>query len=212
MRRVTIAETPDSRWNWLFKASGAAALLLGVLFLAALLSLITASLRPGAINGWLSLFENNWLIVLFKLNAGLEGIRFDRLVGLNALDIAILVLVAITVLGLCAALRQTSRVWSIVAAVMPILGIVLFIATKLAGRSAVMGAVLVISLVMLRSKIFNKIIAFSGILASLFLLAGDFGTSANAHSNSVAFLVGIGYVILMIWFFLVGRRLLQLGR
>jgi hypothetical protein len=211
MNRVTNAETPDSHWSWLYNVSGETALLLGVLFLVAMISFITTGLRSGTTNGWLALIQNNWLVVLFKLNAGLEEMQFDRLYGLNALDIAILVLVAITVLGLCFALRQTSRVWSIVAAVIPFLGIGLFISTKLAGRSAVMGAVLVISFVMLRSKIFSKIIAISGILASIFLLAGDFGTSETTHSSTVTLLVGIGYVLLMGWFFLVGRKLLLLS-
>jgi hypothetical protein len=210
MSGVKNAETPDSRWNWLFKVSGTAALILGALFLAALISLISASLRPTAINGWLFIFQNNWLIVLFKLNAGLEGMQFDRLYGLNALDMAIMTLVAIMFLGLCAALMRTSKVGSITAALLPFLGIVVYIATKLAGRSAVMAAGLIISFVMLRSKIFSKIIAFVGILACVCLLVGDFGTSEITHSSTVALLVGIGYVLLMIWFFLVGRRLLQL--
>jgi hypothetical protein len=170
------------------------------------------NLQPGAINEWLSLFPDNWLVILFKLNAGFDGVQFDRLYGLNPLDIAIMVLVAIMALGLYTALRRTSRIWSLVAAVMPILGIILFIATKLAGRSGVMGTGLVISFVMLRSNIFGRMTAVWGILASLLLLAGDFGTTANSHSTIVAILVGIGYVLLMTWFFLVGRRLLQLGQ
>jgi hypothetical protein len=212
MNPLTDAESQNFNWNWLYKVSGAAALILGLLFLAAIISLIAASLQHGTINAGLSLFQNNWLVVLFKLNAGFDGVQFDRLYGLNPLDIAILMLVAMMVLGLYPALRRTSRIWSLVAAVMPILGIILFIATKLAGRSGVMGTGLVISFVMLRSNIFGRLTAVLGILASLLLLAGDFGTTANSHSTIVAILVGIGYVLLMTWFFLVGRRLLQLGQ
>jgi len=75
-----------------------------------------------------------------------------------------------------------------------------------------MGAGLVISLVMLRSDIFGKGIAFAGILASVLLLVGDLGTAANSHSSIIAVLISIGYVLLMIWFFLIARRLFQLGR
>ncbi len=212
MSRVTDAETGDSRWNWLYKVSGAAALILGLLFLAAIMSLIDAGLRPGTINNSLSLFQNNWLVVIFKLNAGFDGVQFDRLYGLNPLDIGIMVLVAMMYLGVYIALRRTSRIWSFVAAVMPILGIIIFIATKLAGRSGVMGAGLVISFVMLRSNIFGKMLAVLGVLACVLLLAGDFGTTANSHSNIVAILIGVGYVLLMMWFFLIGRRLFQLGQ
>lgn len=212
MNRVANAEAAESRWNWLFKVSGLASLILGVIFLIGMVSLITAGLRPGTITGWLSLFQNNWLVVLFKLNAGFDGVQFDLLYGLNPLDIAIMSLAATMNLGLYAALRRTSRVWSMIAAVIPFLGIVLFIATEIAGRSGVMGAGLVISFVMLRSNIFGKVTAFVGILASVLLLAGDFSTAANSHSNIVAMLVGIGYMLLMTWCFLIGRRLVQPGR
>lgn len=212
MNRITNVETGDSRWNWLYKVSGAAALILGLLFLVAIMSLVAAGLQPGTINDGLSLFQDNWLVVLFKLNAGFDEVQFDQLYGLNPLDIAIMVLVAMVFLGLYIALRRISRIWSFIAAVLPILGIILFIVTKLAGRSGVMGAVLVISSVMLRSTIFRRMTAVLGILASVLLLTGDLGTTANSHSTVVAILVGIGYVLLMTWFFLVSRRLIQLGQ
>ena len=211
MNRIVNAEFAESRWNWLYQVSGVASLILGVLFLIAMTSLFTAGLQPSTINGWLSPFQNNWLVVLFKLNAGFDGVQFDLLHRLNALDIAIMALVATTYLGLYVALRRTSRIWSIIAAVMPFLGIVVFLATRIAGRSGVMGAGLVISFVMLRSNSFGQVIAFVGILASVLLLAGDLGTTENSPSIIVAVLIGIGYVLLMTWFFLIARRLLQLG-
>lgn len=198
MDRVSDVKTADSRWNWLYTVSGVAALILGVLFLIALIGLVVAGLQPGSMNGWLSPFQNNWLVVLFKLNAGFVGVQFDQLNGLNPLDIAIMALVALMFLGLYAALRRTSRIWSMIAAGMPFLGIVLFIATRLAGRSGVMGAGLVVSFIMLRSNTFGKMTAIAGILASVLLLAGDIGTTANSHSDLIAILIGIGYVLLMI--------------
>ena len=205
-------ESPGYRWKWLYKVSGMAALLLGGVFLLAIISLITTSHPPGASENWLLLFQNNWLTVLFKLNAGFEETTFEDLHGLNALDMVILALVAVTYIGLCIALRHIRRVWSIIAAALPILGILIFVATKLAGRSGVMAAGLIISLLMLRSEIFGKMTAFIGTLACLFLLAGDFGTSENAHSAFVAILMGAGYVLLTIWFFLIGGKLLMIRR
>ena len=210
--RVTSAETAESRWAWLYWASGLAALTVGILFLVGMIGLVITSLRPGATGGWLAPLVDNWLIVLLKLNAGVDGVQFDQLHGLNLLDMAIMVLVATTYLGLCAALRRTSRIWSIVAAAMPVLGIVLLVATRIAGRSAVMGAGLVISYVMLRSSVFGRVTACVGIVASALLLAGDVGTSATSHSTVIAVLMGIGYVLLTAWFFLIGWRLFQLGR
>ncbi len=212
LNQVTDAETVVPRWKGLYIIGGAAALILGGLFLIAMMSLITAGFQPGAINDWLSPFQNNWLVVLFKLNAGFNGVQFDSLYGLNVLDITILALVATMYLSLYAAVRSTSKIWSVIATIQPFLGIAIFIATKIAGRSTVMGGGLVISFVMLRSNIFSNQIAFAGILACLLLLVGDFGTMADSHSNIIAILISIGYVLLMTWFFLVGRRLFQLGQ
>lgn len=203
VRTLDDAKTTDSGWNLSYIISGTAALVLGALFLIAAISLIT---------GWFSLLQNNWLIVLLELNAGSYGILFDRLHFLNPLDLVIMAFVATMYLGLYGILRRTSKVWSLIAMMQPFLGIVLFIITKTAGRSAVMGAGLVISLVMLRNNIFSKAVAFIGILASLFLLVGDFGTVPNSHSSILALLISIGYVLLIIWFFLIARRLFQLGR
>lgn len=210
MNQVTNTETADSRWSWLYKISGAASLIAGILLLIAMLSLITAVLRPGTINGWLSPFQNNWLIVIFKLHAGFSGVQIDLLHVLNPLDIAILALVGTMYLGLYAALRRTRQILSIIALAQPFLGILIFIATKTAGRSTLMGAGLVISVVMLRSNIFKKVTAYMGILASVLLLVGDF-SAGIPHLNIIATLFGIGYVLLMTWFFLIARRLFQLG-
>ncbi len=207
--RAPNTESIDSRWNRLYQVSGAAALLTGVLFLLALAGLIGSTILPGAGGGWFSRIENNWLVLLFKWNAGYNGVTFDQLVGPDAIDLTILALVAVLFAGLYAALRQTSRVWSVVAAVQPFLGIALFIATRLAGRSSVMGAGLVISFVMLRSRIFGKLTAWFGIIACALLLAGDFGSTENTQSSLLAVFIGIGYVLLIAWFFLVARRLLQ---
>lgn len=203
-------ENADSRRNWLYKVSSAAALITGVLLLIAGIDPITTGLQF-IINGWLSWFGNNWLVLLFKLHAGVNGVQLSQLYVLNFLDIVIMILVAITFLGLYVALRRASKIWSLIALVQPFLGILIFIATKSAGRSAVMGAVLVMSFVMLRSNTFSNNIAYAGILASVLLLVGDLSVSI-ARSSIIAILIGIGYVLLITWFFMVGRRLFQLSK
>jgi len=202
----------DSTRNIFYKVGGGAALTAGILLLVAMLGLISSVLQPGAINGWLSLLMNNWLIVIFKLHAGFFGVQIDQLHILNLLDFSILVLAGTIVLGLYAALRRTSRFWSIIALVQPFLGMILFIATKNAGRSGVMGAALVISGVMLRSNIFNRVTAYIGILASVLLLAGDFSAGIIPPSAIIGTLVGIGYLLLITWMFLVAVKLFHLGQ
>lgn len=203
-------ETATSRWNWLYKVSGAASLLVGGLFLVAVIDLVINALQRGPIISWLSLFQNNWLVIIFKLHAGFSGVQPGLLYGLSLLDLTIMALVCTVALGLYTALRRTNKIWSIIALTLPFTGIMLYIATKIAGRSSVMGVGLVISVVMLRSQLFSKFIAYMGILASVLLLAGDFSVGVP-QSNVIATLFGIGYVLLTTWFFLVGRRLLQSG-
>jgi hypothetical protein len=196
-----------SAWNSLATAGGAAAAIAGGLFLIAAFELGVAALSPGAVKGWLALIQHNWLVVIFKLHAGLAGVQSGDLYRLNLLDLALLILIGVAYLGLYAALRKTSQIWSIIAVIMPFLGIVLFVLTKSAGRSAVMGAGLVISIVMSRSAIFNKFIAWMGLLASAFLLLGDVSLSM-VNSQFIAALTGIGYVLLIIWLFLIALRLI----
>ncbi len=73
-----------------------------------------------------------------------------------------------------------------------------------------MGAGLVISLVMLRSAIFSKATAVSGIIASVLLLVSDISVGI-VLSPAIAALTGAGYLLLVVWFFLVGRRLVSPG-
>jgi len=211
MNRFINTEITDTRWHWLYKLSGEAALGAGVLLLIAAVDFIITGFRYGAINGWLALFQNNWLVVIIKLHAGLKGVGSNLLDALNLLDVAIMAFIGMAYLGLYTALRRTSKILSLIALVQPFLGIVLFIATKSAGRSGVMGAGLVISFVMLRSHIFSKMTASLGILSSVLLLFGDISVGI-AHSYIIAILTGFGYVLLTMWFFMIAQRLFQLGQ
>jgi hypothetical protein len=211
-KQVTNTATVDSRWSWLYKIGGAAALITGILFLTAAINLIITILQPNTASSWLSLFQNNWLVTILKLHAGFSGVHIDMLHLLDFLDIAILAFVSTMYLGVYTSLRKTSKIWSIVAVIQPFLGIVLFIATKTAGRSGVMGAGLVISLVMLRSNIFKRGTAYLGILASVLLLVGDFSAGVIPPLTIIAILFGIGYVLFIIWFFLITQRLFQFGQ
>jgi hypothetical protein len=187
------------RWKTMYRISGVVAITLGTLFLISIINL------------WQTLSTDNWLIKLFKLNAGFSGITIDIMHELSLPDVVILILVAGMYLGLYVALSKSCKIWSAIALVQPFLAIVLFIATEQVGRSAVMGAGLVISAVMLRSSIFTKSNAFLGILASVFLLIGDFGTNSNSQSTIIAAIIAVGYILLVAWFFLVGQRLFRLS-
>jgi hypothetical protein len=192
-------ETPGSRWNWLYKLGGAAALIVLGLFAVGIFDLFTESV-------------GNWLIVLFKLNVGADDVQAASLSVLNFLDIVIMALAGTVFIALCAALWRTNKIWPALAASLAFLGIVLLIITRTAGRSGLLLGALIVSAVMLRSHVFGQVTAYVGIVASVLLLfVGDIGTSLFSSSNIIAVLIGIGYVLWMAWFFLVGRRLLRLG-
>jgi hypothetical protein len=218
MNQVSNAGTVDSRLAWLYKISGTAALIAGILLLIAMIGLIITVLQPGATNGWLSPLQNNWLMVIFKLLAGFGGDQIGLLHILNFLDIAILALVGTMYvgtmyLGLHAVLRRNSIIWLLIAATQPVTGIVLFVATKTTGRTGALGAVLIVSAVMLQSHIFKKVTAYMGILAGVLLGVGDLSVALIPPLMPpiiiLATLVGIGYMLLMTWFFLIAYRLFQ---
>ncbi len=151
----------------------------------------------------------NWLVVLFQLNAGAGDLPVDPLRVVNPIDFGALILVGITFLGLCPMFGKTHRLWMTVAVALPFAGIAVFLVTHEAGRSAVMAAGLVLAYPMLKSPAF-KPLANLGILANAFLLVGDFATG-DSRALVVAAFIGVGYVLLIAWFLLIGRRLLEGG-
>jgi hypothetical protein len=184
-------------------------LITGVFLLFGLISLIALLLQPSITNNWLLLFQNNWLVKIFKIHAEFSGIHAD-LHGLNLLDIVILLLVSILCLSLSTTFRNARKVWSLIAFALSVIAIILFLATQLAGRSTVMLAVLINSFVMLGDKIFSKATIYTGILAGILLFAGDL--TVGIHSNIITILFGVGYVLLTAWFFLIAQTLFRPGR
>jgi len=206
--QVASSETRNSRWGWLRKIGGVSALIIGALLLIGMISLIFSVLQPRTANGWLSLFENNWLVKIFILHAEFNDIHAD-LQGLNLLDIFILLLVSVICLSISTIFRNARKVWLLIAFALSVIAIILFLATQNAGRSTVMLAVLIISFVMLKDKTFSKVTIYTGILASVFLFVGDL--TVGVHSNIITILFSIGYVLLITWFFLIAQSLFRLG-
>jgi hypothetical protein len=207
--QLSIVEPENPRWNNLYKVSSAASLILGVLFLITAIGFIISLIWTVSTKCWFSLLQSNWLIVIFKLHAGLINIQNDPLHGLNLLDIVILVLFSVTCLGLYINLKKSSKIWSLIALTFSLVAIILFLITQIAGRSTVMLSVIIFSIVMIKDKIYSKVTIYTGLLASVFLFAGDL--SVGIHSNFITILFGIGYILLTLWFFLIARTLLWLG-
>jgi hypothetical protein len=189
-----------SRTARMYRLGGVSALLLGAALLVSLLSF--AITLPG-------LGLRNWLVVLFELNAGFGGLPADPLRLLNPLDVAILVLAGTTFLGLWPTLGKISRIWTSTAIALPFVGIAVLLVTQLAGRSALMAAGLVIAFLMLKSADFRRL-GYAGLLANALPFVGDLATGTS-RALLVAVPVGVGYILLLAWFLLVGLRLLGLG-
>lgn len=171
--------------------------------------LVTALLLIGLVGIAVSLPGlglRNWLVVLFEINAGMGGLPADPLRVFNPLDVTVLVLVGITFLGLWRVLGRVNRIWMALAVALPFVGMAALFVTKLAGRSGLMGAGLVIAFLMRKSRALVPL-AYLGILANALLLAGDLSTGGS-RAPVVAAIVAVGYILLIAWFFLIGARLL----
>ena len=195
--------------NNLYKVSSATSLTLGVMFILSAIGFIISIIFIGIDSNWFSLLQDNWLIVIFKLHAGIINISDDPLHGIHLLDIIILVLFSIMCYSLCIVLKKTNKIWSLIAFALSVISIILFIATQIAGRSTVMLIVMIFSIIMLKNKIFDKITISSGILAGVFLFIGDL--TVGIHSNIITVLSGIGYILLTTWFIRTARILCRLA-
>jgi hypothetical protein len=230
------AETVDSRWKSLYRIGGAAPLVTLALYLSQIFIFIFGGTYPSTIEGWFSLFQRNRLLGLFYLNAldilsiALLGLMFLALyIALRRTDESHMAVAAFfACLGIPVFIVPRVALLSIV----PLSGQYAAASTE-AQRSQILAAgqaisalgwptlqttgflflavaVLIISGVMLRGNIFGKVTAYTGILASVVTLADAicvFSVPALA-----GFLLGLGGGLWILWWVLIARRLLQLGR
>jgi len=229
LKEVADVETTDSRWNWLYRIAGVAALIL-VAFIVIQVIIFIFWPPPGTVIDYFTLFQNNKLIGLLDLDL------------LYITDNTLMILIY---LALYAALKRTSESFMAIALTISLVGIAAYFASNtafemlslsnqyaaattdaqraifLAAGQAMLSiytgtafdvyyvlnaaALLIISFVMLRSKIFSKTIAYLGIMAGLLMLV-----------PSTAGTIGIYFSLLSllpwtIWLILFARRLFQLG-
>jgi hypothetical protein len=97
-------------------------------------------------------------------------------------------------------LRRSSRTLSIIALCLPALGIVVFLATAVAGRSALLISGLLISIAQIRGRPFERTSGYLGISSSaLLFFGGDIATAIAQPSVVVAALVAVGYALWIAW-------------
>ena len=252
--RVSDRDTPDLRWNRLYKVGGVAAWIAVLLFrrwlgeeflLLRAIGIIRFGPRaiPSSVIDWFTLLHTNRLVGLTLL---------------NAFDMVNYVLVGLIFLGLYAALRQANRSYMTIATALAFVGIAVYLASNqafsmlslsdqyaaattdaqrsmlLAAGQAMLAihdpnvlgpgamgfllvtvAGLIISAVMLRSGVFGKITAYTGILANAFGLGYPIGVAIAPRTvviPMVATALSASACFLVIWYIGIARRLLQLAR
>jgi len=244
----TRTENAGSIWNSLYSIGGTAALICAVMYLLTLgiyIPAYRAGPPPGTALEWLTLLQVNPLTGLFFLGLA---------------DIVIMILWGPMSLALYAALKKSSRTWSMIAAAFVFVGMAVYLATNTAfsmlslshqhaaatteaEKSIVLAAGqailavgggtggqytgmplawlggLLMSAVMLRSKVFSKATAWVGMLGLALLLASipfagytTTGPATPVESAIIAVTYIGGGLFSLAWYILVGLKLLKLGR
>jgi hypothetical protein len=239
INQVTNAQTADSAYESLYKLGGAAALIVVVLTLSEVIG-HTFYPQPVTVSGWFMLFQSNRIIGLLDF-WGLEVpmyIMFAMVflalyvVLRRANESRMRIAVSFALLG-AAVFLATNNPFSMLslsnqyAAATTDTQRSTFLAAGQAilantnqravggfnlGLFLVSVAGLIASSVMFQSDSFSRLTAYIGILANGLSLA-DYLRQALTPSETIALLVILpNALFLVIWYVLVGRRLLQLGR
>lgn len=151
----------------LYLFSIGACMITSLLLILAIISLIT---------NWFFLIENNWLILIFKLHAGYENVQMNSLELFNLLDALIMFLIFVVSLALYDSLSKNNNIEkgvSLIALVLPLLGLIVFFFTGYAGRASVFVWGILFSMLMLKYEIYHKITGLVGIVSNSLLFFSD---------------------------------------
>lgn len=144
-------------------------------------------------------YGRSWLVVLFGINAGYGDVSKDSLRTVYPADILLLFLTGVIYTGFWPGPGAGYVWWMILAIAQPALGIAILLATRLWGRSGLIGGALVLSILMLVSGGAWTVGGWVGVTASVLLLVSDFATTGRP-SRPLALALTIGYAALVIWF------------
>lgn len=239
MNRSAETKVADSAWRRVYLVGGVAALIAVVIFrrnLGAEVSLLTGQMPPVTAGDWFTLLRNDSLLGITLL--GFFDVVNAALVGLMILAVcpvlkrvnesAMLVAVSLGLIGVAVyaasnqALSMLSLSHQFVTATTDVQQVGFLaagealLAINSSGTGSYLSLLLVtlaglmISLVMLRSGIFSRFSAYAGILGNTLVL-GYFVVLMFAPS--LTFLPHtMAAIPLIVWQFLIARKLFQLGR
>jgi len=242
------SETVDLTWKGLYKVSGVSTLIIAAMYLLAMVIYIPANLAgppPSSVIEWFTLFQNDRLTALFYLGfadiiimlcsgpmfLGLYAVlrRTNNtwmIIATSFAFVGIAVYLAtnavfsmLTLSDQYAAATTEAQRSLLLAAGQATLAMVEGTGGRYMGLPLVWVSSLIVSVVMLQCKIFNKATAVVGIVGFALLTASiPFATYTTTGETSVvvAAIVFITYlgggVLSLVWYFLVGVRLMHLGR
>lgn len=138
-----------------------------------------------------------WLLVLLDVDAGRPGNSHEDLRSIEPVDVVLLLLAGMAYAGFWPGPGGSHPWWMTLAVAQPLLGVLVLLATRLAGRSGLMGGALVLSVLIVVDD--ERAAGWWGVGAALLLLVGDVGTTGPPRRPLVPVLAA-GYAALIAWF------------
>jgi hypothetical protein len=232
----TGSQNAEAVWRGLYRAGGVAPLIVLVFYLSEMLIPAFGGVYPTTTEGWFELFGRSKPLGLFYLNSldilsfALLAILFlalyialrrthesaaaiaglFALIGIPVFIVPRAALLSVMTLSdqYAAAASEAERAQVLAAGrAIGSLGQATFQTT---GFFFIAVAVLILSFVMLQGSVFGRATAYVGILASTLVFVDDLSL-VLAPSLALP-LMAAGGLLWIVWWILVGRRLLQLGR
>jgi hypothetical protein len=242
-------ETADSSWKGLYQVGGAAALICALMYIVTLVVYVPANLAsppPETVLEWFEVFEEDPITGLFFLGLGdivimilwgpmslalyaalKQSNRTWSLIATTFVFVGIAVFLATNTASSMLSLSQEFSVATteaeksiLLAAGQAILAVSRSTGSLYTGMQLVWLAGLILSVVMLRSKAFNKATAWVGILGLGLLVVGIVGgghyTSTGEYTAVQSVIVAVQYIggglLSLVWYILVGLKLWKLGQ
>jgi hypothetical protein len=180
---------------------------LGLILAAAAVCVSISLIFPEIDGKVIQRISDNWLIIIFKSHAKFINTSTNPLHGISCYDIFILILFTCICTSLFITLGKKYKIWFMIAISLVIAGVIIFLITQLAGRSAFMASGLIISIILMSEATQSNVAGITGIISNTLLLLGDFTVGTTFKIIPVLF--GLGYILEIIWIFMIAFILIR---
>jgi len=183
-------------------------IILSLILCLSIVSIVT-NLFHIVYNKWVNDITSTWISLFIKLNLGIA----------NRDDIQVLHIIDFIVFILCGTIyfvyfllekKKKSVIWfvfTIFALVSFPSGVILLIITHSGGRTGILVASIIFSIITLLNKSIKKLTGIIGVISSVLLLVGCDVLSLNSTNISVGYMIFVGYCIWVIWFLLLSKAI-----